>query len=162
MMTLQKDIRFLPEENLYELSVPQEAANMLGLQPGTDKTLAICHESKMKLEWLAISIGEKFDQLNSVAGRSQIQSAVKRKRALMVLGIAILIGLAAPLINKLTHFDKMYLWMAAFTIGIIACLQFLKYIAQELASKEQSPDLKADLLALRDQIDRDFQAGPAH
>lgn len=148
------DIRSLPEGGVYQLFLPDQVASMLQLKEDDGNPLSIIHKNKMQLEWLGQTILKQYNTLNEafIAGTAKLKR--KKRVAIIVLALSALIAFLSSNIATLTKINILYVRVFAFTVGIICCLQLLKYIAQGLTNADKSLDFR--ILELKELILKDY------
>jgi hypothetical protein len=155
-MPISADIEFHPENDNYRLILPAPVTEVLSPTNADGKILPITHENKMQLEWLAQKIVSRFNKLNEDLIANRV--ILKRKKNIAV-GIIILAAVAALFkynLARVTNINILYINVAAFAVGIIACLQLLKYFA--LSYTDSGRDIASDLqiIELKELIQKDY------
>ncbi|HEY4156049.1 MAG TPA: hypothetical protein VGM24_11495 [Puia sp.] len=153
-MTDSPDIRSLP--GAYQLFLPEQVAAMLHLTQGDGKALVIIHENKMQLEWLAQKIGEQYHSLYNafIAGKARLKR--KKRRVLIILLFVALAAIFNGPLAGIMQVDRLYIKAFIFTLGIICCMQLLKYLAMGMAGSARGVDTELSVLELKELILKDF------
>ena len=155
-MTLPNEIKILQNEDQFQLLLPEPATDLLGLKGPDGKPLPIVNDNRMQLEWLSHSIMKKYYALTSQNTVTHKRLDVRKRWAAMILLVCAVLIICSYYLIPLNHIQKLYVTISAFTIGIISCLQLLKYFA--MGTNSQTIDLSADLelIQLKEQIIKDF------
>jgi hypothetical protein len=154
-MSISADIEFLPADKKYRLLLPGPVTQLLDLKNADGKTLIMTHENKMQLEWLAQKIYGRFNTAKELL--ISIKTRLKRKKrlVLILLGLAAVAGFLNKEIASLSQLNSLYIKVSAFAIGIICCLQLLKYYAQGISSIELA-SFDPEISELKELILKDY------
>ncbi len=150
------DIRSLPEVGVYQLFLPEQVATMLQLKEDDGNPLSIIHKNKMQLEWLGQNILKQYNTLNEALQTGMAKLKRKKRLAIVILAISALIALLSSNIAALVRVNILYLRAFVFTIGIICCLQLLKYIALGISYVDRGLASDFRILELKELILRDY------
>ena len=155
-MSLPTEIKILQNDNQFQLLLPEPATDLLGLKGPDGSPLPIVHENKMQLEWLSVSIMDKYRALTNQYAVTHKRLDVKKRWAATILLVCAVLAFCSYYVIPLNHIQKLYITVSAFTIGIISCLQLLKYFA--LGMNGRAKDLSSDLelVLLKEQIIKNF------
>ena len=135
-MEIPADIEFLKSTGLYQLRLPEPVTTVLKLTEADGHALFIVHENKMQLEWLAQKIADEYGKVKNSFMISKMRLKRKRKLAISILILASLIALFRIPVSGLVHIDVLYLNVFVFTLGIVCCLQLLKYYALGISKSD--------------------------
>jgi hypothetical protein len=155
-MTDPVDIKPLPGAGVYQLFLPEQVARELQLTESDGHALSIIHENKMQLEWLGQRIWKQYHSLKSafIAGREKLKR--KRRLAVIILALACLTALFSKGIAGITHLSDLYIKTLAFAVGIVCCLQLLKYFAKAMSFSDSDLVAGSQISELKEAILKDF------
>jgi|GEM_PF-962710 len=155
-MTLPTEIKILRNEDQFQLLLPEPATDLLGLKGPDGKPLPIVNENRMQLEWLSHSIMKKYKSLTDQTIVTHKRLDVRKRWAAMILLACAVLTFCSYYLIPLNRVQKLYVTVSAFTIGIISCLQLLKYVAMGANSQRMDPSADLELIQLKEQIIKDF------
>jgi len=150
------DIKPLPGAGVYQLFLPEQVASTLQLTAADGHALSIIHENKMQLEWLGQRIWEQYHSLRNafMIGKEKLKR--KKRLAAIMLASAGVIALFSAGIARLTQINILYVNTFAFTIGIICCLQLLKYFAKGMSIADSNLTSGLQISELKESILKDY------
>ena len=150
------DIKPLPGAGVYQLFLPEQVASTLQLTAADGHALSIIHENKMQLEWLGQRIWEQYHSLKNafMIGKERLKR--KKRIAALMLASAGLIALFSAGIARLTQINILYINTFAFAIGIICCLQLLKYFAKGMSIADSHLTSGLEISELKESILKDY------
>lgn len=150
------DIRSLPEVGVYQLFLPEQVATLLQLKEEDGNPLSIIHKNKMQLEWLGQSILKQYNTLNDAFIVAMAKLKRKKRLAIIMLVLSASIALLSSYIAALIRVNILYVRAFVFTIGIICCLQLLKYIALGITYGDKGLVSDFRILELKELILKDY------
>jgi hypothetical protein len=150
------EISALPVAGVYRLLLPESVANLLKLTEPAGKALFITHQNKMQLEWLRQSIWEQYHTASEAftAGKARLKR--RKQWATATLLLAAVVALFNVRLSQLAHIDVLYIKVLSFTIGVICCLQLLKYFAMGMTLAGRDSGAEQRVLELKELILKDF------
>lgn len=151
------DIRPLPDAGVYQLILPEQVSSLLQLKQPDGKMIRIIHENKMQLEWLGQRIWQQYHFLDDVFITGKTKLIRKKRLAFIILIMAALISIFRTSIAGWIHVDIIYLTAFLFTVGVISCMQLMKYFALGTAGTNRD-QVSGQISALKELIRKDYSS----
>ncbi|MDP4131459.1 MAG: hypothetical protein Q8918_18040 [Bacteroidota bacterium] len=150
------DIKSLPGAGVFQLVLPEQVATRLQLKQPDGHVLFIIHENKMKLEWLAQSIWKQYQIMNNafISGKTRLNR--KKRVAVIVLLFTALIAVFRSGLATLTHINLLYINATVFTLGVMCCMQLLKYFAMGMKRPDETQVSGIGISELKELIQKDY------
>ena len=155
-MTANANIEFQPESGKYILTLPESVYKTLGLTDTEGKPISIVNENKMQLEWLSQKIMGWFHDLNTRIMSTRSRLNRKKRVAVLILFISILIAFLNHSLSRITHIDILYINLSAFGFGMICILQLFKYFALGLTGYGMKSNAEDEINDLKQLIQKDY------